>query len=337
MLEKLKNIFPNIRENEPLALHTTFRIGGPARYFLIIQSEDELKKVLEFVLEHDTPFYILGGGSNLLVSDKGFNGLVIKMNTQNFSFEETSNPEERILKAQAGILLSKLVIESTKSSLSGLEWAFGIPGTLGGALNGNAGAYGHSIGEFCQEVKVLDVDFQEKKIKTRLFTQADCGFSYRSSVFKTNPHLVITEASLKLTISDLETIQNKIDEIRAQRQKKIPPYPSAGSVFKNKKIYQQDGQIYFSNGEPLPEKIQNILPKEFLEKGAIPAAWLIDECGLKGKKIGQAQVALEHANFIINTGQAKAEDVIMLISFIKQQVRDRLGIQLEEEIQYLGF
>lgn len=302
-----------------LAPYTTFKIGGPAKYFFEAKSQEELIRALNWAKSNKIDYFILGGGSNILVADKGFNGLVIKLQIESYKLED------QVIIAEAGINLGKLVQISAANGLTGLEWAIGIPGTLGGAICGNAGAMGSSISEIVENIKVL---IDNEKIDS--WNNQQCRFSYRDSIFKQNPDLIILAAELQLKKGNKREIQEKIKEYIARR-KNQPSEPSAGCVFKNIEFNNLDAKLTKNLLTKYPE-IKNII-----KDGKFSSGWLIEQCDLKGKIIGQAQVSSLHANFIVNLGQAKAEEVMILISLIKQRVRNKFGIQLQEEIEYVGF
>lgn len=307
-----------IKKNILLAPFTTFRIGGPAKFFVEISSEEELLEALNFAKANNLEFFILGGGSNLLVSDKGYDGIVIQCKLTTHNLRPTTNTIE----AGAGMPLALLVNLAAQNSLAGMEWTAGIPGTIGGAVRGNAGAFGSCIKDAIQSVKVFDT----RNSQLTNYNKEDCKFGYRYSIFKENPNLIILVATLRLKLGDKEEIQNKIKEIIEKRSLKQPKENSGGSFFTNPVVID----------EKLREEFEHdcgIICKD----DKLPAGWLIDQAGLRGKKIGGAMVSEKHANFIVNTGQATAEDVIMLASIIKQQVRDKFRIELVEEVQYLGF
>jgi len=281
-------------ENVLLSQYTTFEIGGPARFFFIAKDTKDLIRAVKFARDKKLPFFILGGGSNLLVSDQGFNGLVIKAENQGLKLDGN------IVTAEAGVPLAKLVKLSMDSSLTGLEWAIGIPGVIAGAVRGNAGAFGQSISELVEKVEVLN-----ENLERVVLNKSGCDFDYRESVFKRSEDIILS-VELKLEKGDKEKSQETIKEHLKQRLDKNPRgYPSAGCIFKN----------------PKP----------------LATGQLIDQCGLKGKKIGQAMISEKHANFIINLGGAKAEDVIGLIKIVKESVKQKFEIDLQEEIQHLGF
>jgi UDP-N-acetylmuramate dehydrogenase len=307
-----------IRDGVLLKDFMTFKIGGPAKYFVMVKNTDELKDSLKFASDNNLSFFIIGGGSNILASDKGYDGLVIKIDFQNLTVAENLE----VMEAGAGALLSKIVDESLKYELSGLEWAAGIPGTLGGAIRGNAGAYGSNIGQIIKQVEY----YNTKNKASKVLDKKDCQFTYRSSIFKKNSNLIITSAVLQLRKDLKQTIQSKINDILDTRAQKQPKgMPSAGSFFVNPIVKNSKLIDEFEREKSL--KCQN---------NQLPAAWLIEKVGLKGKKIGGAMISDIHPNYFLNTGKAKAEEIEILVSLVKQQVRDKLGVQLEEEVQYLG-
>lgn len=311
-----------VKENISLRDYTTFRIGGPARFFVVVNNLKELEESLKFAAKNKLDYFILGGGSNILVSDKGFDGLAVKLSNSGIK------KKGDLVEIGAGTLLSKAMGDTLGAGLLGLEWAAGIPGTVGGAVHNNAGAYG---GEMSQNVKEVSLVRQGKikKIKNK-----DCRFGYRTSVFKKadekKPEIIfsVTIGLKKGTDAEIGRARSLIKENLKARSGKFGGH-SAGSTFKNVELKEIEIKE-FKNKFP-------DLPDQFIEHKKIPAAWLIDQCDLKGKTMGGAKVSDEHAGIIVNTGQATAEDIIMLISFIKQQVRDSFGIQLQEEIEYIGF
>lgn len=307
-----------IRQNESLKDKTSWRLGGPAAYFYSTGDENEVMALVKTCQQENAPFFILGGGSNILISDAGFNGLVIRFSNSDIKIND------KIVECGAGLMLGKLINETLSNNLAGLEWAAGIPGTVGGAVHNNAGAYGGEMSQSVESVRVFrDNQIQELK-------NSECGFVYRGSNFKTDSnHDIIFSIRLRLSSGDVGLAREKMKEITHKRQEKIPQGFSAGSVFKN---------FHFSDSE-LTEFLEKFpdLPAEFIKNKVIPASWLIDQCGLKGKKIGGVTIAEKHAGFIINDGTAAAENVIMLVSIIKQKVRAKFNLQLNEEIEYIGF
>ncbi|MCX6763139.1 MAG: UDP-N-acetylmuramate dehydrogenase [Candidatus Moranbacteria bacterium] len=311
-----------IKENVNLSEYSTFKIGGPAKFLAEVKNLVELRETLEFVHEKNLDFFILGGGSNILFSDEGFDGLLIKIQDIEYKIEDNK------LECGAGLPLAQAVNFAKKNGLTGLEWAVGIPGTIGGAVRGNAGAFGGSMGEIVESASIMEIkklaDIEEKP---EIFNQEKCQFAYRDSLFKHNPHFIILSIVLKLKKENPQLVENKMNEIARQRAERKPEgIGSAGSFFKNPFV-----------------KDQNLIKEFETEKnikcldGKIPAGWLIENAGFKGRKIGGAMVSENNANYIVNMGKATAHDVIMLASLIKQKVRNTFKIELQEEVQYLGF
>jgi len=288
---------PGLQKNIELASYTTFRIGGPADYFFVAKAKEDLIRAVKAAKEFKLPFFVLAGGSNLLISDKGFRGIAIQNKASRFKLMDTK------ISVEAGLMLRDLMPILVENELGGLEWVAGIPGTVGGAIRGNAGAFGKSMADTIDSVEILEV---KSEIKIKKYRTEDCGFNYRDSIFKKRDNLIILSAEIKLEKKDKKEIQENIKRFLNYRKEKQPMnFPSAGSIFKN------------------PEDSS--------------AGRLIEDCGLKGKKIGQAQISEKHANFIINLGEAKAEDILKLINLAKEKVKEKFGIELEEEIQFLGF
>jgi UDP-N-acetylmuramate dehydrogenase len=297
---------------------TTFKIGGPARYFFEINTEDELIDAYGWAENNKTPVFILGGGSNILVNDKGIDGLVLKMQNQGISLKGDR------LECQSGADMAKAVNMAASANLTGLEWAAGIPGTIGGAVRGNAGAFGESISINTEMVEIFNI--VERKFSN--YSCRECHFGYRDSIFK-NMDLLVWKVILRLMKGNADDIKKKMNGNIDYRVLRQPKLPSAGSIFKN---------IDFDYLKDSNKELAIIAEEEGAVKNdKVPSGWVIDRLGIKGKTIGGAKISLEHANFIVNTGKATSEDVIILISFIKQQSRTKLGIQLSEEIQYFGF
>jgi UDP-N-acetylmuramate dehydrogenase len=305
------------REKIPLKEYTTFKIGGPARYFFVAKNKEDLKNAILWAKKKKLPFFILGGGSNVLFSDNGFNGLVIKLQNTQYEIRNTN------VIAGAGVPLQKLVLETAKKGLSGLENLAGIPGTLGGAIWGNGGAFGREIGDLVEEVKVLDAG--SSKLEVKKLRNKDCKFGYRDSIFKRKKNWIILEATLRLKKGKKKEIEEKIKEFLRLRKEKQPlEFPSAGSVFKNVPI------------KKVPKEIREKF-KEKIKDGFLPAGVLIEAAGLKGFQIGGVKISEKHANFIVNVENARAKDVVKLIELIKKGVKRKFNIELEEEIKLVGF
>ncbi len=295
-------LLSGIQKNIPLKNQTTFKIGGKAKYFFQAKSKEELIKAIEFAQSAKLPFFILGGGSNVLVSDKGFQGLVIKIKMSKVKCPALpAGRQSPKIYAEAGIKLGTLLKLATGNNLAGLEWLAGIPGTVGGAVYGNAGAFGGAISDIVKKVEVLDTC----QLKIKNYKLRNCQFNYRNSIFKKKKNLLILSCFFRLKKGNKKEIKEKIKYFLDYRKKNHPlELPSAGSIFKN------------------PGK---------------SARELIEKCGLKGKRIGRVEVSTKHANFIVNLGEGRAEDVLSLINLIKKKVKKRFGVELREEIKFLGF
>lgn len=306
-----------IQEKISLAPLTSFRIGGDSDFYVEVTNVRELKEAVEFAQKKNIDFYILGGGTNLLVSDEGFRGIIIRIKMNGINIENNE------IVVEAGTSLIKAINFASENGLSGMEKMAGIPGTIGGAIRGNAGAFGVEIKSVLKSVVV----FNSKKMELEIFENAQCDFGYRSSIFKKSRNLIIVSANLMLVKGDKEEIAKLAkDTILLRASKGLHGVKSAGSFFMNP-IVENDklcGDFEKNNGTP---------PRN----NTLPAGWVIDQANLRGKKIGGAQISEKHANYLINAGDATASDVVMLASFVKQQVRDQFGVQLQEEINYLGF
>jgi UDP-N-acetylmuramate dehydrogenase len=307
-----------IEENVPLAPFTTFKIGGPARYLVRVSAEDELLEAVDFAQEKNLEIFVLAGGSNVLISDEGFSGLVIKLEFSSYQLRDGK------VECGAGCSLAQIVNLARDNSLSGLEWASGIPGSIGGAVRGNAGAYGGEMADSLESVRYLEV--QNEKLGLSVLIGKECNFAYRSSIFKEKRNWIIFSAILNLKPGDKKEIEFKMKDFLSKREEKLPCDPSAGSFFQNPLV----------NDPELIAKFEKDAGCE-CRGGKIPAGWIVDELGLRGRKMGGVAVSEKHANFVVNLGKGKAQDVIMLASFIKQQARTKLGVQLHEEVQYVGF
>ena len=324
---EIKKYLPRAEENVNLANYSTFGIGGTARYFFNAKNKNEFKGAINAALAAKIPFLIFGGASNTLISDGNFPGLVIVIKgmpeEKDFAPIETEK-DCFIVEADAGWPLFFLTQSAGNNALSGMEWAIGIPGTVGGAINGNAGAYGEEMGNVVEEVEVMKII--NGKSEEKKFSKADCEFGYRTSIFKKDASLIILSARIKLKRGDAEKIKEEMKDRLSARMAKHPKGFSAGSVFKN-----YSGSV----DEEVIKKYPEL--EQFVAKGTVPAAFLIDNCGLKGKSIGGAVISEEHANFIVNKGSASFADVVSLINIIKEKVEKKYKIKLEEEIKYLLF
>lgn len=312
----LQKLLPGLKRNVLLKNYNTFKIGGQARYFFIAKNKKDIIKAIQASKKLKLPFFILGEGSNLLISDKGFKGLVVKIRNTEYEIRNT------YLYAEAGISFPVLVKATIELGLSGLEWAGGLPGTLGGAISGNAGAFGGEVKDVISEVEALD---EKGNLKT--LSRRQCNFSYRSSIFKKNNWIILSTA-LKLEKGNKKSVKSIAKNHIHYRKEKHPlEYPNAGSIFKNCDL------------KKIPKKLRASFNKVIKVDPfpLVPSAYLISEAGLKGLRVGQAQVSTKHPNYIINLDNATAKDVIKLINLIKKKVKDKFGIRLEEEIKLVGF
>ncbi|HJA70797.1 MAG TPA: UDP-N-acetylmuramate dehydrogenase [Candidatus Lachnoclostridium stercoravium] len=284
-----------VKRDEPMKKHTTFRIGGPADIFITPEDESQFLAAVRLCRQEGMPYYILGNGSNLLVSDSGYRGAVIETEKALSRLEA----DGETLKAGAGILLSALAKEALRLSLTGLESASGIPGTLGGGVVMNAGAYGFELKDVLESVRLLD---REGNVRTVPAGELKLGYRY-STIPETGS--IVLEAALRLKKGDPEAIRARMEELAAQRKSKQPlEYPSAGSTFK-----RPEG--YF-------------------------AGKLIDDAGLRGFQVGGAQVSEKHCGFVINRGDATAEDVMELCRQVQEKVFQKFGVRMDMEIRKLG-
>lgn len=290
-----EKISPSLSENESMSAHTTFRIGGNADMYASVGSAEELSALLKLAESEGVPYTVIGNGSNLLVSDKGIRGLVIEIGKNMSKFEITGN----IVRAEAGVLLRKLATAAAECSLSGLEEVSGVPGTLGGGIFMNAGAYGGEIKDVVKTVTYVDVNGD-----IRTINGSECRFGYRHSFFS-DGGMYIVSAELELTPGNKNEINAKMADYTKRRREKQPlSYPSAGSTFKRP-------QGYF-------------------------AGTLIDNAGLKGYRCGGAMISELHAGFVINCGGATAEDVKNVIEYAQKTVYEKFGVRLEPEVRMLG-
>ena len=284
-----------VLEQEPMARHTTFRIGGPADYFVELGSIEQIRAAIQVFREENLPWFVLGRGSNLLVSDKGYRGVILSIYKD---FQKTEIQGETVT-VQAGVLLTTLSGKVLDASLTGLEFASGIPGTIGGAVVMNAGAYGGEMKDIVRKVTVLDQDGE-----VRTLTCGEMQFGYRTSLAKKKGYIVLG-AELTLKQGEKEKIREEMQALKAKRIEKQPlEFPSAGSTFK-----RPEG--YF-------------------------AGKLIMDAGLRGAAVGGAQVSEKHCGFVVNTGNATAADVRELMRQVQGKVQEQFGVHLEPEVRFLG-
>lgn len=315
----LNQELPGVQKNILLKDYTTFKIGGPAEYFFVAASQDDIIRAIKVSKKLLVPIFIFGGGSNLLISDKGIKGLVVKIHSNNDYYLGRGN---KTVKAGAGAAMKDLVEFSVVNSLEGLEWAGGLPGTLGGAVRGNAGAFGEEIKDIVVNVKAIEGNCAVKR-----FSNSQCHFSYRSSIFK-EKNFVILQTVLRFKQGDKESLDRVVKSRIEYRKLRHPlEYPNAGSIFKNVALDK------FSPS--LKEKLLPVVKNDPFP--IVPTAYLISQANLKGMKINQAQISEKHPNFIVNLGEAKANDVVGLISVVRKKIKEIYKINLETEVQMVGF
>lgn len=289
--------FGIIKEQENLKKYNTFRLGGTCKYMIEPRNKLELQRLLIYLKEEKIKYFILGNGSNVILNDADYDGVVIRLN----QFDHLLVEDHQIT-VGAGVMLPKLTLETMRYNLSGFEWAYGIPGTVGGAIYGNAEAYKEAMFDHLLEVSVITPENEFK-----VFQKEELTYGYRTSFFKENPGYVILEASFLLSVGDIKESKEKIEQRKIKRIATQPlEYPSAGSVFRNPSCENPSGKM-------------------------------IEELGLKGCRIGGAEVSKKHANFIINTGNATSQDVRNLIELIHQEVKNKKKIDLIMEQEFVGW
>ena len=296
--DKLEEIVgkDKVKYNEKMSKYTTMRVGGPCDCIVFPDEISKIKEVIDFCKNENITFFVIGNGSNLLVKDEGIHGVVIKLGHR---FSKIELDGEYIL-AYAGATMPALSQLAKKNSLKGLEFACGIPGTIGGGVKMNAGAYGSQISDILYEVTYMDEKEEIKTIKNK-----DCSFGYRKSIFTINPNYVILSAKFKLERGNIDEIENKMKENSLARKAKQPlEYPNFGSVFKRPEGY-------------------------FVGK-------LVDDAGLRGYKIGGAQVSTKHTGFIVNVDNATCKDVLDLIEYVQTTVYNKFNVKLTPEVIIIG-
>ncbi len=285
----------NVLRKEPMSRHTTFRVGGEAEYFAKIQEKSQLTVILDYLRKTEQPYFVLGNGSNILVSDKGYEGVILDLSA---GLKNIEIKDKRVT-AQAGALLSTVAAKAYEAGLTGFEFAAGIPGTIGGAIVMNAGAYDGEMKQVVESVSVVN-----EQGETMILDNETMEFGYRKSIIKNRP-FIVTEAVLLLEEGEKEQIKSRMEELNQKRREKQPlNYPSAGSTFK-----RPEGHF---------------------------AGKLIMDAGLRGFRIGGARVSEKHCGFVINEGNATATDVADVIDEVTERVRDKFGVTLETEIIKLG-
>jgi UDP-N-acetylmuramate dehydrogenase len=302
-----------VQENVELRRRTRFGIGGVADLYAETAEAEAFAQAVGICRSRGYRFYVMGDGSNVIVSDDGFRGLILRFVARSLSRDGLT------VWADAGASLQSLVDFTGEAGLRGLETLAGIPGSVGAAVYGNAGAYGHSISERVTWVQFFDGE------KVRRFVNAQCEFDYRESIFKRNKSWVIFRAALECEAASAAMLRKTAREIMAVRDKKFPPtMRCAGSIFKN---------LHLAN---LPPKVAAAVPKEVVREGKVASAYFLEQVGAKGMRRGGIEIASYHANLIYNTGTGTAADLRALILELKRRVREKYGFEVEEEVQYVG-
>lgn len=303
-----------VDENVCLSQYTRFGIGGRASAYVETADEAAFVEALCIAQAGPSPWVVIGGGTNLIVSDAGFPGVVLRFTAADLAVDDDT------IHAAAGAALQHLVDLSIAHGLARMHTMTGIPGTVGAAVYGNAGAYGHSISESVSEVRFFDGE------QVRSVDNAGCGFAYRESVFKKHKGWIIFSTRLQLERGDADELHRAADDILHTRNEKYPPtMKCAGSIFKNLILAE------------LPPHVQSRVPARVVREGKVPSAWFLEQAGVKGMRKGGIHVADYHANLIYNAGGGTAAELVAVIRDVKSRVREQFGFDLEEEVQYVGF
>jgi len=311
-LSQIPNV--TVRRDAPLSEYTRFAIGGPADIYAETARVESFLEALAVTRSSGLDYMVMGGGTNLIVSDAGFRGVMLR-----FVAKRLLAAGERV-SCDAGAVLQDLVDFAIDRGLKGLETLAGIPGSVGAAIYGNAGAYGHSISERVRQVRFFDGE------RVRVFDNAECQFHYRESVFKRHKEWIVFSGELLLEPADAGALRETASGILKVRNEKFPvTMKCAGSIFKNFLLAE------------LPSGVAARVPAHVIKEGKVPAAYFLEQVGAKGMTRGDIHVATYHANLIYNAGHGTAADLCALISELKQRVRSQFGVELEEEVQYVGF
>jgi UDP-N-acetylmuramate dehydrogenase len=313
------------RADEPMRLHTNFRIGGPARYYVEARTTAEVEAAVRAATAAGVPWFVLGGGSNTLVADAGFDGLVIQM-----AMRDVRVDGNRVI-AGAGTITAAVARQAAEAGLTGLEWAASVPGTIGGAVRGNAGCFGGEMKDVTERVRVLRIEHGAWRMKN--VDREHCAFRYRFSMFKEHPDTIILEATFALRPDDAVACRKRLEEFLTRRKVKQPlERPSAGCLFTN-----VEERVLTPEQLAALDRATDGAWRTVAHDGQIPTGWLIERAGCKGHRAGNVMVSEKHGNFVINLGEGTATDVAQLSAEVRIRVRDAFGIELHEEVQRLGF
>jgi len=317
MYTELKK-FGKVKLNEPLAKHTTFKIGGPAEAFVIVEQTQKLVDLLKHLDGEGIPYFILGGGSNMLAADEVFEGVVIKVKTSAHEVQGDT------LICDAGCNTVAMAQSSMKAGLAGFEWGVGVPGTIGGAVRGNAGAMGGEMQDRVEKVEAY-VDGEVTELSGE-----ECKFDYRSSRFKKSGGVVLRIwLRLEAGNPDVPGMKKAIEHLQYRNSTQPQGFASTGCIFKNPD-FEKNKDLLLKHFEASDEKV-----KGFADVGKISAGWLVEQAGMKGERVGGAQVSERHGNFIVSVDGASAKDVLELIELVKVHVLEKIGVELEEEVALL--
>ncbi len=303
---ELKN-YGDLKLNSPFSKLTTFAVGGPAQYLVLVTDTQKLVALLNYLSGVGINYFIIGGGSNLLMPDEGIEGVTIKVQTT--KIELIGNT----IITEAGAQLGAVLNWACKNSLAGLEWTIGVPGTVGGAVRGNAGAMGLDIAHSISKVEIW------RNGEVVEVTNSDCEFGYRESLFKFNKDVVL-RTWFELQPGDRKEIMEKVQGYMKHRTGRYPRHPSAGSFFKNIKLAKWPGD---------PKE----LPELFQQRGTVPVGWVMEQLNLKGLTIGGAKISDEHGNFIVNYNEAKQADVLKIVDIMKEKAYNKFKVELETEVE----
>ncbi|MFH0846100.1 MAG: UDP-N-acetylmuramate dehydrogenase [Patescibacteria group bacterium] len=323
-----------IKDNILLAPYTTFKIGGEARYFAVVKNLEDLKEGVNFALQNSLPLFVLGGGSNLLISDQGFNGLVLKMEIKDLETRFPSDDEAEVV-VGAGVVLDDLIEETIKNGLVGLENLSWIPGTVGASVVQNCGAYGVEVGDLVKWVEIFDIDTRETCLpagRLKKLSNADCDFSYRNSIFKKKSNWIVVRVVYKLKKEEFKNeAQNKREETIQKRKENSPlkdGFGSAGCFFKNPIIPKNEAENLKKQFPEIP-----IFEEGDLRK--ISLGWLLDNLNWKGFSEGDVGVYDKHALMLVNKGEGTCEEIKNLAEKIKKDVKEKTNLDIESEVVFL--
>lgn len=310
--------FGKVKVNEPLAKHTTFKIGGAAELLLSVTEKNKLVSALQYLDGEGVPYIVIGGGSNMLAPDIGFHGVIIEIKTRGITTDGLT------VTAEAGCSTVEVAQKSVQAGLAGFEWGIGVPGTIGGAVRGNAGAMG---GEMKSHVVSVEAYVDGEVVE---LTREECKFEYRGSRFKHHGGVVLSVTLSLQKATSPDGMKKAIEYLQYRNRTQPQGFSSTGCIFQNPDFEANKEQL-LKHFDRADEKIQ-----QFAKVGKISAGWLVEQVGMKGEQIGNAQVSEKHGNFIVNLGGATASDVLSLVEKIKTSVYTTYKIQLEEEIYLMN-